>query len=100
MKVLDLGQEGDDLVRDVTHDARPGQGVLHCFAGLDDVPLDQVHAWEEAFLRFIHEERNSIWQEITDSRQLDDKTAAQLDQALAEFQKVYTQHKEEATATV
>jgi F-type H+-transporting ATPase subunit alpha len=78
--------------------------VLSIYAGthgyLDQVPLEEVPAWEEAFLKFIRQERHSIWQEITDTRQLDDKTAEQLDQALAEFQKVYAPQKEKATATV
>ncbi len=78
--------------------------VLSIYAGthgyLDQVPLEEVPAWEEAFLKFIRQERHSIWQEITDSRQLDDKTAEQLDQALAEFQKSYAPQKEKATATV
>ncbi len=78
--------------------------VLSIYAGthghLDGISLEEVHAWEEAFLKFIQDERKSIWQEITDSRQLEDKTAAQLDVALAEFQKTYAQRREGATVTV
>ncbi len=78
--------------------------VLSIYAGtrghLDRIPIDQVHAWEEAFLKFIREQKKDIWQKITDSKQLDDETAAALDEALAEFQKVYAQQNEGATATV
>ena len=75
----------------------PQEVVDQLTGGQETAEQDPV---EEAFLKFIREERESIWQEITDSRQLDDKTAAQLDQALAEFQKIYAQQKEGATATV
>jgi len=77
--------------------------VLSIYAGthghLDRIPLSEAHAWEEAFLRFIHQQKESIWQKITDTRQLDDQTAAKLDEALAEFGKRHA-GKEEATVTV
>ena len=54
--------------------------VLSIYAGthgyLDKVPLAEVHAWEEGFLGFIHEEKKELWQKITDSRKMDDDTAA------------------------
>jgi F-type H+-transporting ATPase subunit alpha len=78
--------------------------VLSIYAGthghLDAIAREQVHAWEQAFLRFMHEEHQPLWQKITDTRQLDDQTAAELDRALAEFQKIYAGTKEPATATV
>jgi F-type H+-transporting ATPase subunit alpha len=78
--------------------------VLSIYAGthghLDRVPLDEVHAWEEAFLKFIREQQKTIWQKITDTRQLDDQTAAELDRAVAEFHKLYAQQKQPATVTV
>ena len=64
--------------------------VLSIYAGtrghLDKVPLKEVHAWEEASCKFIREQKKSLWQKITDSRQLDADAASQLDQAIAEFQ--------------
>ena len=63
---------------------------------LDKVPLKEVHAWEEAFLKFIHEQKKDLWQKITDSRQLDADAAAGLEQAIAEFQAIYA-GKEEKT---
>ena len=78
--------------------------VLSIYAGthghLDGISLEEVHAWEEAFLKFIHEQKRPIWQKITESRQLDDHTAADLDVALAEFQKAGVEQRETATATV
>jgi F-type H+-transporting ATPase subunit alpha len=72
--------------------------VLSIYAGtqghLDKVPLKDVHAWEEGFLKFIHDEKKSLWQKITDSRQLDDASVTAVDQAIAEFQKRYAGTKE------
>jgi len=78
--------------------------VLSIYAGtrghLDDVEVSEVHAWEQAFLKFIHQQKKSIWQQITDTRQLDDATAAELDEAVAEFAKIYAEEKERQGATV
>jgi len=78
--------------------------VLSIYAGtrghLDKIPINQVHAWEQAFLKFIREEKQSIWQKITDSRQLDEPTAAALEKAIAEFQQRYAGQQGKATVTV
>ncbi len=78
--------------------------VLSIYAGtrghLDAIPLPEVPAWEEAFLKFINEEKRSIWQKITDTKDLDDETAAELDAALEEFQKLYADKLAPETATV
>jgi F-type H+-transporting ATPase subunit alpha len=68
--------------------------VLSIYAGtrghLDHVPLKDVHAWEEGFLRFVRDEKKSLWQKITDSKKLDDAGIAAIDQAIAEFQKRFS----------
>ena len=75
--------------------------VLSIYAGthghLDKIPLKEVHAWEEGFLKFVREEKKALWQKITDTRQLDDGDAAGVEQAIAEFQKRYTGKKDTAT---
>jgi F0F1-type ATP synthase alpha subunit len=72
--------------------------VLSIYAGigghLDKIPLKEVHAWEEAFLQFIREKKQDLWQKITDTRQLDDDSAAAVDRAIAEFQGRYAGAKE------
>jgi F-type H+-transporting ATPase subunit alpha len=77
--------------------------VLSIYAGtrghLDKVPAKDVHAWEEAFLQFVHAQKRAVWQKIADSRQLDADSAAQLDQAIAEFQTIYA-GMQEKTVTV
>ncbi|MCE5267303.1 MAG: F0F1 ATP synthase subunit alpha [Planctomycetaceae bacterium] len=72
--------------------------ILSIYAGthghLDKVPLKDVHAWEEGFLKFVHEEKQGLWQKITESRKLDDEAAVELDQAIAEFQNRWAGQKE------
>jgi F-type H+-transporting ATPase subunit alpha len=64
--------------------------VLTIYAGtkgwLDKVALGEVPAWEKAYHKFMREDKKVIWQKITDSQAMDGDTAAQLDQALTEFQ--------------
>ncbi len=63
--------------------------VLSIYAGtrghLDKIAVEEVAAWEEAMLRFFHDQKRPLWQKITDTRQFDDETAAEVDAALAEF---------------
>ncbi len=48
-------------------------------------------------MKFIRDEKKELWQKITDTRQLDDAAAADLDQAIGEFQKRYAGAKETVT---
>ncbi len=77
--------------------------VLSIYAGtqghLDKVPLKDVHAWEETYLKFFREEKKSLWQRITTTRQLDDDAAAGVDQSIAEFSERYAGTRQK-TATV
>ena len=78
--------------------------VLSIYAGtqghLDKIPVKEVHAWEEGFLKYMHDEKKALWQKIADSLKMDDATAAEIDQAIAEFQQRYAGMKEKATVTV
>ncbi|MEZ6107873.1 MAG: F0F1 ATP synthase subunit alpha [Pirellulaceae bacterium] len=51
--------------------------VMMIFAGtkgyLDDVPVDKVGAWEEAFLSFVHSKKQDFWNLLDSSK--DDKDA-------------------------
>ena len=77
--------------------------VLSIYVGtrghLDKVPVKEVHEWESDFLKFIHEQKHPLWQKITDTKQLDAESAAELDKAIAEFQKIYGS-KQQATVLV
>jgi F-type H+-transporting ATPase subunit alpha len=48
--------------------------VLVLYAGtkgyLDKVPLKQVAAWEEQFLRFMHEQKADVWEALNKERKL------------------------------
>jgi len=76
--------------------------VLSIYAGtrgyLDDIPIEQVHAWEEAFLKFIHDRHQDLWQKITDSNQMDDETEAALEAAVAQFQEIFARDRGEQTS--
>ncbi len=67
--------------------------VLSIYAGarghLDKIPVNEVRAWEHGFLEFIHGEKQSLWRKITDRRTLDDDDAAEIDRAIAEYQRRY-----------
>jgi F-type H+-transporting ATPase subunit alpha len=75
--------------------------VLSIYAGthgyLDKVPLTQIHAWEEDFLKFVREQKKTLWQKITDTRKLDDESAAEIDKAIKEFQGQYSGKKDTVT---
>jgi F-type H+/Na+-transporting ATPase subunit alpha len=74
--------------------------VLSIYAGtkgyLDKVPIKDVHAWEEGFLKFIREEKKQIWQKITDSKQMDEETEEALRRAIKEFDQISAANVERA----
>jgi F-type H+/Na+-transporting ATPase subunit alpha len=75
--------------------------VLSIYAGtkghLDKIPLKEVAPWEQGFLKFVRDEKKTLWQKITDTLQLDDASAAVLDQAITEFQGRYAGKRHAAT---
>jgi len=102
---LDRGYRMTELLKQgLYHPMQVTDQVLSIYAGnqghLDKVPLPGVHAWEEAFLQFIRGQKHSIWDKITQTRDLDRQTMDELDEALAEFQKQYAEKKSSATVTV
>ena len=99
---LDRGYRMTELLKQgLYHPMHVTDQVLSIYVGthgyLDKVPLTEVHAWEEGFLRFIHEEKKPLWQKITDSKKLDDDSAAKVEKAIAEFQGRYAAKKETVT---
>ncbi len=101
-KRLDRGYRMTELLKQgLYHPMHVTDQVLSIYVGthgyLDKVPLTEVHAWEEGFLRFIHEEKRPLWQKITDSKKLDDDSAAKVEKAIAEFQGRYAAKKETVT---
>ena len=79
--------------------------IFSIYAGtrghLDKIPNDQVETWETEFLKFIHDQKNEVWQLVRDADDLDDKTVEAIEAAIAEFQAQFaTRHKtDEPVAT-
>jgi F-type H+/Na+-transporting ATPase subunit alpha len=96
---LDRGYRMTELLKQgLYHPMHVTDQVLSIYAGtqghLDKVPLKEVHAWEQGFLEFIHTEKKTLWQKITDTKQMDDASAKEVDKAIAEFQGRYGVKKE------
>jgi F-type H+-transporting ATPase subunit alpha len=95
---LDRGYRMTELLKQgLYHPLHVTDQVLSIFAGtrgyLDKVPVGEVHAWEQGYLKFIHEQKKTLWQKITDSKNLDAEATTQLEQAIAEFQALYAKQK-------
>ncbi|HUT94566.1 MAG TPA: F0F1 ATP synthase subunit alpha [Thermoguttaceae bacterium] len=105
---LDRGYRMTEILKQgLYHPLHVTDQVLAIYAGtlghLDKVPRTEVAAWQEAFLQFFRDNKQDVWQKITDTQDLDLPTAQQIDEALAEFQKTRAdrkQPKQQATATV
>jgi len=96
---LDRGYRMTELLKqDLYHPMHVTDQVLSIYAGthghLDGIPVKEVRAWEEAFLKFIHQEKQALWQKITDTKILDDDSIQAIEQAIAEFQSHYAAKKE------
>ncbi len=67
--------------------------VLSIYAGtrghLDDVPVNQVRAWEEAFLSFIHDRKLDLWNKLEATRDLTSELEGEVKAAIAEFKQQY-----------
>jgi F-type H+/Na+-transporting ATPase subunit alpha len=99
---LDRGYRMTELLKQgLYHPMHVTDQVLSIYAGtqghLDKVPLKEVAAWEQGFLKFVHEEKRSLWQKITDSQKADDATTAEIDKAIAEFHSRYAGKKDSVT---
>jgi len=67
--------------------------VLSIYAGtggyLDDVPVGEVGAWEEAFHSFVRDRRMDLWKNLDESKDIDDETDAEIKSAITEFKQQY-----------
>ena len=52
---------------------------------LDDVPIEKIRAWEEAFHRFMDSTHPEILRDIATNKRISDETMAALKAAIAEF---------------
>jgi F-type H+-transporting ATPase subunit alpha len=64
--------------------------VLIIYAGtkgyLDRVPVKQVAAWEQQFLRYMREQKPEVWNALAKSRKLTDDLEKKINRAIEEFQ--------------
>ncbi|MHB8860979.1 MAG: F0F1 ATP synthase subunit alpha [Pirellulaceae bacterium] len=67
--------------------------VMSIYAGtrgyLDDVPVKEVRSWEEAFIKFMHERRQEVVDELTRVNDMNDAIAAKLVAAIQDFKTSY-----------
>ncbi|MBN2578252.1 MAG: F0F1 ATP synthase subunit alpha [Pirellulales bacterium] len=99
---LDRGYRMTELLKQGLYRPMPvADQVLSIYAGtrghLDKIPIPEVRTWEEEYLKFIHENKKSIWQKIAETQQIDDNAIAEIEAAIAEFQKDYAGKKEKQT---
>ncbi|MEK7308020.1 MAG: F0F1 ATP synthase subunit alpha, partial [Nitrospirota bacterium] len=65
--------------------------VIVLFAGtqgfLDDIPVESIKKFEEAFLKFIRGTKDALRSELAEKKAIDDNLKAKLVQAIEEFKK-------------
>jgi F-type H+-transporting ATPase subunit alpha len=68
--------------------------IIVIFAGtqgfLDDVPVDSIKAFEEAFMRYIRAEKQNLKKEIMEKKALDDDLKAKITEAITAFKKTFS----------
>jgi len=67
--------------------------IISIFAGvngyLDDIPVHAVGDFEAKLLQFVHEQHQSLWQELTDKAELTDEIEQKLHEMLKAFKAQY-----------
>jgi F-type H+-transporting ATPase subunit alpha len=89
---LDRGARLVELLKQPQYSPLPVERqVVSVWAGtsghLDDVPLDDVRRFEDEFLDFLQRSHEGVYGSIRESGQLDDDTAAALEDAVEEFRR-------------
>ncbi|MFZ3137917.1 MAG: F0F1 ATP synthase subunit alpha [Thermodesulfovibrionales bacterium] len=68
--------------------------IIIIYAGtqgfLDDVPVDSIRTFEEAFMRYIRAEKQALKKEIMEKKALDDDLKAKLNEAITAFKKTFS----------
>jgi F-type H+-transporting ATPase subunit alpha len=67
--------------------------VIVIFAGvngfLDDVPVESVTKFEEAFVRFLRDNKDALKKEVVEKKAIDEDLKAKITQAIEEFKKTF-----------
>ncbi|GIW05438.1 MAG: ATP synthase subunit alpha [Dehalococcoidia bacterium] len=87
---LERGQRATEVLKQPQFQPLPlEKQVMILFAlgngFLDEVPVDKVRQWEQAFYQFMDANYPAIGQTIAETKALDDATAASLSAAIKEF---------------
>ena len=53
------------------------------------MPVKDVHDWLGCFLQFVHDQKSAPYKKLEDTKKLDDDSIAEIEAAIAEFQKIY-----------
>ncbi len=68
--------------------------IIVIFAGtqgfLDDIPVDSIRTFEEAFMRYIRAEKQALKKEIMEKKVLDDDLKAKITEAITAFKKTFS----------
>ena len=51
------------------------------------MPVTEVHDWEDRFLQFVRDQKSALYKKLDESKKLDDATIAEIEAAIAEFQR-------------
>jgi len=92
-KQLARGERVVDVLKQPQYQPMPvEQQIMVIFAVtngyLDDVPVDQIRAWEQGFRDFMAAEHPDVGEEIKTRKVLGDDLAAKLRAAVAEYKQI------------
>jgi F-type H+-transporting ATPase subunit alpha len=66
--------------------------VLSVYAGtrgfLDDVPVEEVPAWEQEFLEYVHNRKSDLWDKLEQAGDFDDELEAEIRETIKAFKQV------------
>ncbi len=66
--------------------------VLSVYAGtrgfLDDVPVEEVPAWEQEFLEYVHNRKSEMWEKLDQARDFDEELEAEIRATIKAFKEV------------
>jgi F-type H+-transporting ATPase subunit alpha len=67
--------------------------VLMIYAGtrghLDKIPTKEVQAWEKGFLTFMHDQKQEVWNDLAEKKDMTDEITKKVEAAIKEFQAQY-----------
>jgi F-type H+-transporting ATPase subunit alpha len=91
---LNRGQHLQEILKQPQYEPMSlADQVIEIFAGTqgytDDVPIDHMDAWENAFLRFMEMSHPEIGNAIGDEKRISPETEEKLRQAIDEFMKTW-----------